>query len=215
MTPPASLSTGRRQARYRQQPSWRVSVMNLLWLLRIPVILLGVLGLAWLTLLVAGWLQPLRPPRLFVIGGEYQNAQLPVNAFAGRDVTGLLSEAKLFDVVGNETEGRSLNLTEMRQMADRISELPRRQSIFFWRKTTNIVYVNALGLAVRDDSDPQNAKAYLLPREFDAALHRLVRIGVRAQADRLRCVAARSQFPRQLLRCVRLVEQPAFEVQAR
>lgn len=136
--------------------SGRERVASQLRLFRTPVLLGVFAGLCWMVVHVVGWLQPIQRPRLTVISCQYQSTAMPLNAFAASDVAALKELDDVFDTTRTRTDSMSSEEIEavIRQLPGDEATATFRD-VFGWRSSTEIVYVNAIGIAVTKEGESE------------------------------------------------------------
>lgn len=121
-----------------------------------------VIVLAGLVMLVL-WLSPVPLPKLVVLSARYRADLLPPNGMAIQDAVTLCSQTDAVDA--SSADPRSLPLDNLKtQIAGIPTQIPS-QTWFHWEKTTTLVYVNLLGVALYDP-DKDRSVPYLLPEDF-------------------------------------------------
>ena len=129
--------------------------------------ILGVFGLVIvlaLIVVIVWWLNPLPPPRLAMLTARYRGPLLDANAYALGDAEVLCAQKSVLET-GRADPG-SLSFDEMAAKVENIATIEPGRYWFMWEKTTTVVYVNALGVALWDPST-QEAIPYLLPDDFE------------------------------------------------
>lgn len=149
--------------------SWRVSgdargggLQPQMHLLRLPVLLLAWIGLAFGTWTVAGWLRPVARPQLILVSSVGRQPMLPLNSCADHDAETLAGLEQILDV--SAASSASLGAAELKSL---MASLPQSSSSRYWpgwQQTATVVYVNAPGIAVPDEDG--QLTAWILPDDF-------------------------------------------------
>ncbi|QDU61527.1 von Willebrand factor type A domain protein [Planctomycetes bacterium Pan216] len=129
--------------------------------------IIGVFGFAVLVLLILlllWWLQPVPRIRLAVLSANYDVPLLPPNAFAREDVAALASQTGIVD--SSQADIDSLTREEMEARIAALPSLKPSRMWFSWEKTCTLVYVNAMGVGLWDESERRSVP-YLLPAGFE------------------------------------------------
>lgn len=127
----------------------------------------GLFSLAMVLALIVAAILVLRPmpkPQLVLLSAEYRVPLIEPNAFAQADAASLAGESQVFDL--RVADDDSLNFVEMTALVNQLSELSPRGSWFGTEPTTALVYVNAMGVAVWDET-AHKAVPYILPNDFE------------------------------------------------
>ena len=161
--PPArSAGSGKRMARWREKGEGpRGPTKSNFRMFASLFSLAMVLALIVAAILV---LRPLPKPELVIISAEYRVPLIEPNAFALVDAKAISEESRLFDL--RVADDDSLNFVEMSAVVSQLSDLKPRGSWFGTEPTTALVYVNAMGVAVWDDTT-HKAVPYILPNDFE------------------------------------------------
>ena len=154
----------------RRKEGWRGGIVrqserirSQLRFLRGPVLFLLCMSALGLLVMVVKWLDPIRRPVLTIVSCEYHQPWLSPNTFAANDAKRLADLERILDV--SRADSTSLNYDELESLIEHISKSDQPTSFFSWQKTTNLVYVNALGLAVAQ-TEGTRLEPYLLPDDF-------------------------------------------------
>ncbi|MFK7820828.1 MAG: hypothetical protein AB8G99_19065, partial [Planctomycetaceae bacterium] len=166
-TRPTSVTARAGDNSWRKTPaSLRSRLLSQLGLLRVPVYTFVAAGLIWSLIHILGWLRPVERPRLTMLTSTYSSPLVPQNAHALNDARILIgSEAFQASEASASSQNKESMLAAIRSIS-RNQQKGWLSKFFGWASTTDVVYVNALGMALPNAD--KSLSPYILPADFDS-----------------------------------------------